>query len=117
MRGMAITRLASTAVTRLMATLNMRLWPESDGGRSPGPGDLVVICPLRPHGGVVGPPGWTAEHGVFWKVLNAGDGPDVKLTAPYGTEWEAEVYMLPAGTYSLPPSGDGSAVPWETPLR
>lgn len=113
MRGMAITRLASMAAQiRPMATLDFRLWPESDDEQPPRPGDLLVIAPWRQQS-VVGPSGWTADQGVFWKVLDAGDGPWVKITAPYGTEWGAEVLMLPAGSYSLPPSDAGSAVPWE----
>jgi hypothetical protein len=115
MLGMAITHLASVAAAiKPMAILDFRLWPESDDEHPPRPGDLLVIVPWRQQS-VVGPSGWTAEQGAWWKVLDASDGPFVKITAPYGTEWGADVLMLPAGSYSLQPSDAGSAVPWEGP--
>ena len=114
MAAMAWARMANTVVSwTALTTLRFRLWREEV--EPPQPGDLLVIVPRRPYSAVTGPSGWTAERGVFWKVLDEGDGPVVKLTAPYGTEWEAEVWALPAGSYSLPPSDAGSAIPWEPP--
>lgn len=109
---MAIIQLASVAAPiQPMGTLDFRLWPESDGEQSPRPGDLLVIVPWRQQS-VTGPSGWTADQGVWWKVLDDGDGPWVKITAPYDTEWGAHVLSLPAGSYSLPPGDEGSAAPW-----
>lgn len=117
MRGMGLAQFVAKATAPVpMATLNMRLWPEG-GSEHPEvplrPGDLAVIRPLRPAPGVACLAGWTYEAGVFWKVLDESDGPVVKLTAPFGVQWDAEVWVVPAGSYSLPPGDEGSAVPWD----
>lgn len=113
MAAMAIARRVATssAYRTPMATMNMRLWPEGREGHLElplRPGDLVIIRLLRPDSDVAGPPGWMASEGMFWKVLDEGDGPLVKLTAPFGVQWDAEVWMLPAGSYSLPVTDAGS---------
>lgn len=49
--------------------------PPEEGGRSIVPGDVVVLCVIRPEVPVVGPSGWTAapDGRSFWKMIMSGE--------------------------------------------
>jgi hypothetical protein len=74
------------------------------------PGDLVAITVQRPAFVSSGPDGWNQSGNGFWKVIGDGDDLDPRFAADSAFDWEWDVMIARAGTYSLEPTGVGTSV-------
>jgi hypothetical protein len=67
------------------------------------PGDLVVITVQRPAFVSSGPAGWNRDGNAFWKVISDGDDLEPRFAADSAFDWEWDVTIARAGTYTLDP--------------